>query len=119
MPDLYGSFDGGVGYYDSAEGAERGEGIERCGRAQEGVDVPEVLGEECGEGVEVLQIGSVGTVGLGGKAKPTVMRRVFDGGEGVISGGRADRSRESGVSEGFDMEVDVGLADGEVGGDLS
>ena len=81
--------------------------------------MPEVLGEECREGVEVLSIGLVGTVPEGGKAKPTVMRRVFDGGEGVISGGRAERSRESDVSVGFDIEVDVGLSDGEVGGDLS
>ena len=45
------------------------------------------------------------------------MRSVFDGGEGVISGGRADRSRESGVWGPFDMEVDVGLPDRERGGD--
>lgn len=48
-----------------------------------------------------------------------VMRSVFDGGEGVTNGGRAERSRESGVWEPSDSEVDVGLADGEAGGDLS
>lgn len=47
------------------------------------------------------------------------MRSVFDGGEGVTNGGRAERSRESGVWVPFDMEVDVGLPDGEAGGDLS
>ena len=48
-----------------------------------------------------------------------MIRRVFDGGEGVTSGGRADRSRESGVWVSFDMEVDIGLPEEEVGGDLS
>lgn len=48
-----------------------------------------------------------------------VIRSVFDGGEGVINGGRAERSRESGVWVPFDMDVDVGLSDGEAGGDLS
>lgn len=52
--------------------------------------------------------------------KPTVMRRVFDGGEGVIKGGREERSRERGVWVPFDMDVDGGLADdAEAGGDLS
>lgn len=48
----------------------------------------------------------------------TVMRSVFDGGEGVINGGRAERSRESGVWVPLDIAVDVGLPDGEAGGDL-
>lgn len=39
LPGFDGGVDGGVGYYDSAEGAERGEGVEGGGRAQEGVDV--------------------------------------------------------------------------------
>ena len=43
------------------------------------------------------------------------MRRVFDGGEGAMSGGRADRSRESCDS----AEAHVGLLDGEAGGDVS
>lgn len=47
------------------------------------------------------------------------MSSVFDGGEGVISGGRAERSRERGVWGPFDMEVDVGLSDGETGGERS
>lgn len=47
------------------------------------------------------------------------MRSVFDGGEGVIRGGRAERSRESGVWVPFDMDVDVGLEDEEVGGELA
>ena len=50
--------------------------------------------------------------------KYTVIRRVFDGGEGVTSGGRADRSRERGVWVPFDMEVDIGLPEEEAGGDL-
>ena len=57
LSDFYRGFDGGVGYYDSAEGAEGGEGVERCGRAQEGVDVLKVLGEKCGEGIEILRSG--------------------------------------------------------------
>lgn len=40
--------------------------------------------------------------------------RVFDGGEGWIRGGTADRSRESGVSVPFEM----GLEDGEMGGEV-
>ena len=48
----------------------------------------------------------------------TVIRRVFDGGEGVTSGGRADRSREIGVCVPFDIEVDVGLPEEEAGEDL-
>ena len=121
MPDFNRGFDGGVGYYDSAEGAKGGEGVERGGRAQKGVNVLEVLGEKGGEGVEVLR-GSelVGRVtGCCGRATGTVMRRVFDGGEGVISGGRAERSRESGVWVLSGIEVDVGLPDGEAGGDVS
>lgn len=47
------------------------------------------------------------------------MRSVFDGGEGVIKEGRAERSRESGVWVPIDIEVDVGLPDAEAGGDLS
>ena len=43
------------------------------------------------------------------------MRSVFDGGEGVINGGRAERSRDRGVWVPFDIEVDIG----EAGGDLS
>lgn len=54
LPDFRRGFDGGVGYYDPAEGAEGGEGVEGRGRAQEGVDVLEVLGEKGCEGVEVL-----------------------------------------------------------------
>ena len=54
MPDPDRGFDGGVGYDDAAEGAERGEGIEGRGRAQEGVDALEVRREECREGIEVL-----------------------------------------------------------------
>lgn len=46
---------------------------------------------------------------------PTVMRSVFDGGEGVISGGRAERSRESGVWVASDIKVGLRLPDGEVG----
>lgn len=45
------------------------------------------------------------------------MRRVFDGGEGVIKGGRAERSSESGVWVPFD--VDVGLEGEEVGGEVA
>ncbi len=48
-----------------------------------------------------------------------MMRRVFDGGEGVINGGRAERSRESGVWVPIDIDVEVGLSDGEADGDLS
>ena len=47
------------------------------------------------------------------------MRRVFDGGEGVTKGGRAEKSRESGVCVPLDMKVEVGLPDGETGGELS
>ena len=47
------------------------------------------------------------------------MRSVFDGGEGVTNGGRAERSRESGVWVSSEGEVDVGLPEGEAGGDLS
>lgn len=46
------------------------------------------------------------------------MRSVFDGGEGVINGGRAERSRERGVWVPFDIDVGIGLPDGEAGGDL-
>lgn len=48
-----------------------------------------------------------------------VMRRVFDGGEGVTMGGRAERSRESGVWVPLDIKVEIGLPDGETGGELS
>ena len=46
---------------------------------------------------------------------------MFDGGEGVIKGGRAERSRESGVWVPFDMDVDVdvGLEGDEVGGEVA
>lgn len=47
------------------------------------------------------------------------MRSVLDGGEGAINEGRAERSRERGVWVPIDIEVDVGLSDGEAGGDLS
>lgn len=40
--------------------------------------------------------------------------RVFDGGEGWIKGGTAERSRECGVSVPFE----TGLDDGEVGGEV-
>ena len=46
------------------------------------------------------------------------MRSVFEGGEGVMSGGRAERSRDGGVWLPFDTEVDVKLA-GETGEDFS
>ena len=52
------------------------------------------------------------------RAKPTVMSKVFDGGEGVISEGRAERSRESGVWVPFDMEVDIGLPEEEADGEV-
>lgn len=42
------------------------------------------------------------------------MRRVFDGGEGLINGGIVERSRESGVLEVSDMGLDNGDAGGEV-----
>lgn len=54
-----------------------------------------------------------------GRAGLTVMRSVFDGGEGVINGGRADRSSESGVWVPFVTDVDIGLEDGEVGGEVA
>ena len=116
-----GGGDGGVGDDDAAEGAERGEGVEGCGRAEEGMDVLEVLGDESCKGVEVLGRGSVltGFVWGGQGAKRTVMRRVFDGGEGGISGGREERSRESGVEMLCEFAVEVGLVDGEIGGDGS
>ena len=79
----------------------------------------QVLGEERGERVEVLAVVLAGLVGIVLKAKPTVMSRVFDGGEGVISGGRAERSRESGGWVGLDMDVDAGLPEEEAGGDVS
>lgn len=47
------------------------------------------------------------------------MSSVFDGGEGVISGGSAERSRESGVWVPSDIEVDVGLPVKEAGGVVS
>lgn len=46
------------------------------------------------------------------------MSKVFDGGEGVISEGRAERSRESGVWVPFDMEVDIGLPEEEADGEV-
>lgn len=46
------------------------------------------------------------------------MSNVLEGGEGVTSGGRAERSRESGVWVPFDMEVDIGLPDEEAGGEV-
>lgn len=55
LPDRDRGVDGRVGYDYAAEGAERGEGVKGRGRAQERVDVLEVLGQECGEGVEVLR----------------------------------------------------------------
>ena len=47
------------------------------------------------------------------------MSSVFDGGEGVISGGSAERSRENGVWVPSDIEVDVGLPVKEAGGVVS
>ena len=47
------------------------------------------------------------------------MRSVFDGGEGVINGGRADKSSESSVWVPFVTEVAIGLEDGEVGGEAA
>lgn len=44
----------------------------------------------------------------------TVMRRVFDGGEGLIKGGTAERSRDSGVL----VPRDPGLEGDEFGGEL-
>lgn len=52
-----------------------------------------------------------------GEGVRTVMRRVFEGGEGVINGGREERSSDSGVWVPFDMEADVGLEEEEVGGE--
>lgn len=42
------------------------------------------------------------------------MRSVFEGGEGVISGGRSDRSRESGVLGVDDLRLDNRVFDPEV-----
>lgn len=50
------------------------------------------------------------------------MSSVLDGGEGMTSGGRAERSRESGVwvpfDMGEDMEEDMGLPEEEAGGEV-
>jgi len=49
-------------------------------------------------------------MGMGGG---TVIMRVFEGGEGCVSGGRVERSRERGVG----VLCVGGLAEGEVGGE--
>lgn len=46
--------------------------------------------------------------------KRTVMRRVFDGGDGLIKGGIDERSRDSGVC----VPLDAGLEDCETGGEV-
>ena len=76
----------------------------------------EVLGCECQEGVEVLENALAGWIPREEKreGEHTVISRVFEGGEGVIRGGREDRSRESGVWLPPDIEVD-----GEAGGELA
>lgn len=42
-----------------------------------------------------------------------VIRRVFEGGEGDMRGGTAERSRESGVRDPFDSGLDLGDVGGE------
>ncbi len=49
----------------------------------------------------------------GGREAHTVMRRVFEGGDGWIKGGMLDRSRERDVREGFWCGVDEGDSGGE------
>ena len=48
------------------------------------------------------------------KSVLTVMRRVLDGGEGLIKGGIEERSRESGVR----VPLNLGLEDCETGGEV-
>lgn len=49
----------------------------------------------------------------------TVIRRVLDGGCGVVSGGKAERSRDNGVRVSSDITSDIGPEGGEAGGDIS
>ena len=49
----------------------------------------------------------------------TVIKRVLDGGCGVISGGKAERSRDNGVRVPSDIKSDIGPEEGETGGDIS
>lgn len=46
------------------------------------------------------------------------MSRVFEGGDGVLNGGREERSIKSGVWGLLGNDGDVGLEEGEVGGEL-
>jgi hypothetical protein len=60
-------------------------------------DYLEVVGLKYGSVVEVLAASVNYWFGKGSIYVLTVMRRVFVGGEGVIRGGRSERSIESGV----------------------
>jgi hypothetical protein len=56
--------------------------------------------------------------GGGGRGR-TVIKRVLDGGCGVISGGIVERSRDSGVRVPSGVRSDMGPEEGETGGDIS
>jgi len=81
-----------------------------------GADYGEVLRRK-DEGVLEVLVGKVlGMMSAGGTVQHTVMRRVFEGGEGCIRAGRSARSRDN-VGEWRPLEV--WLEDREIGGVLS
>jgi hypothetical protein len=91
----------------------RGEMEERvvCSVAREGGEKMRGLERFCGGAVS-LSGGFVG--GEMGRGVSTVIMRVFEGGEGCVSEGRVERSRERGVG----VLCVGGLAEGEVGGEV-
>ena len=72
-------------------------------------------GSEKGRGEEILYGGVNWRKSISFETRIlTVIIRVFDGGEGWMRGGTAERSREKGVSVPFE----TGLEDGDVGGEV-
>jgi hypothetical protein len=96
LADCDGGFDIEEGDYDAAERFERSPGVDRAMLVYRLADLYEI------RRLEDLRLNKVLVVVSMGSCKPlrvaalTVMIRVFEGGEGCTSGGRSERSSESG-----------------------
>jgi hypothetical protein len=66
-------------------------------------NVLEVLRSENSRVVEILVASVSGVVFAVTRSRLTVIKRVFDGGDGVMSGGKSERSSDSGV-RGVELE---------------
>jgi hypothetical protein len=93
---------------DAPEGAQRAEGVDGDVPADGVAEALQVGGLEDGGVVEILLRELVCAFDEDGEAMLTVMRRVLDGGEGVIRGGTLVRSRDRFSLFLDDRRLDVG-----------